>query len=201
MRMHRRRRPPAGNRRAAACPMRFRHAARTPGRASSAGSSRRPRRSARARKATCAAVAGAARLQHGGRGGDRTHVEDLAPAVAEPAIADDQHLRPRGELARHGLHAEGAAAGHDDRRFRAVDALEHAPRCRASRPGTPQTCGSARDRYRRPSIRAGRRDRRQAAVRARGAPFKSKSGCRAYHSPHPAVASPPRECTQHHRSD
>jgi hypothetical protein len=40
-------------------------------------------------------VADAARLQHGCRlGRDPAHLEDLRPAVAEPAVADDQHRLP-----------------------------------------------------------------------------------------------------------
>ena len=50
------------------------------------------RRSARGAHGACAAGAGLARLQHGGRRRDVAHVEDLRPAVAEPAVADDQHV-------------------------------------------------------------------------------------------------------------
>ena len=85
----------------------------------------RPRRSAPARRAS-AGRRRRARLQHGARRRDAAHVEDLRPAVAEPAVADHQHRAAGGELARHRFHAEGAAAGHDDRRARVVDLLQHA---------------------------------------------------------------------------
>ncbi|MDT4858506.1 hypothetical protein FQZ97_929790 [compost metagenome] len=71
------------------------------------------------------ALGGAARLHHGVAGGDRAHVEDLRPAVAEPAVADHHHVLAVRELARHGFHAEGAAARHQHGGVRAVDALEH----------------------------------------------------------------------------
>jgi len=53
-------------------------------------------------------------------------LENLRPAVAEPAVAHDQHLLPVGKLARHGLHAEGAAARHQHGRVGVVDLLERA---------------------------------------------------------------------------
>ena len=77
-----------------------------------------------------------ARLQHRGAGRDASHLEDLRPAVAEPAVADHQRLAAGGELARHRLHAEGAAARHEDRRAGVVDLLEHAGDVASSRPGT-----------------------------------------------------------------
>jgi hypothetical protein len=70
-------------------------------------------------------VGGLPRFHHRVAGGDLAHVEDLRPAVAEPAVADDHHMLAVRELARHRLHAEGAAAGHQHRRVGAVDALEH----------------------------------------------------------------------------
>jgi hypothetical protein len=66
----------------------------------------------------------AARLEHRGRGGHAGHLEDLRPAVAEPAVADDQHRLPAGELARHRLHAVAAAAGHHHRCGGAVNLLQ-----------------------------------------------------------------------------
>ena len=57
--------------------------------------------------------AGAAGLEHDRARPGSTHVEDLGPAVAEPAVADHQGLLAGGELAGYGFHAEGAAAGHD----------------------------------------------------------------------------------------
>ena len=41
-------------------------------------------------------------------GGDAAHLEDLGPAEAEPAVADDQRLLAAGELAGHRFHAESA---------------------------------------------------------------------------------------------
>jgi len=55
------------------------------------------------------------RLENDALGRDPAHVEDLGPAVAEPAIADHQTLLVGGELTGDRLHAEGAAAGDDDR--------------------------------------------------------------------------------------
>ena len=51
-------------------------------------------------------------LQDLGFGGDLAHLEDLRPAVAEPAVADHQAFFAGGQLPRHGFHAEGAAARH-----------------------------------------------------------------------------------------
>ena len=86
---------------------------------------RRPplRRSGAGAKGACAPLPLLARLAaRSRRRRDAAHVEDLRPAVAEPAVAHDQHLLAGGELARDRLHAEGAAAGHEHRRARVVDA-------------------------------------------------------------------------------
>ena len=64
----------------------------------------------------CAPLPDAARFQHDGVGGDRAHVEDLRPAVAEPAVANDEATLAAGELTRDRFHAEGAAARDDDLR-------------------------------------------------------------------------------------
>jgi hypothetical protein len=64
-------------------------------------------------------------LDHGGFRGNVTHLEDLRPAVGEPAVADDHHLVVRGKLAGDRLHAEGAAAGHDDGSIGVIDFAEH----------------------------------------------------------------------------
>ena len=66
------------------------------------------------------------RFEHGVCGRNLAHIEDLRPAVAEPAIANHQGGFAGGELASHRLHAEAAAAGHNDRRARAIDLLQHA---------------------------------------------------------------------------
>ena len=66
----------------------------------------------------------AARLEHVRRRRDVAHLEDLGPAVAEPAVADHQAALVLGELARHRLHAEAAAARHDDGGARVVDLLQ-----------------------------------------------------------------------------
>src|SRR3546814_10310394 len=63
-------------------------------------------------------------LEHRRAGGNAAHVEDLAPAIAEPAIADDQALLVRGELPRDRFHAEGAAAGHDNGAVSVVDLFQ-----------------------------------------------------------------------------
>ncbi|MNY21134.1 hypothetical protein D3C86_1546580 [compost metagenome] len=63
-------------------------------------------------------------LEHPGLGRNVAHLENLRPAVAEPAVADHQALLPAGQLARHRLHAEGAAAGHYRHGVGVVDLLE-----------------------------------------------------------------------------
>ena len=63
-------------------------------------------------------------LEHDGLGGNGTHVENLRPAVAEPAVADDQHFFAVRELARHSLHTERAAARHQHGRFGVVDLFQ-----------------------------------------------------------------------------
>ena len=67
----------------------------------------------------------AARLQDYGLGRYLAHLENLGPAVAEPAIADHQHLFVVGKLARHGFHAKGAAARHQHRRTRVVHLFQN----------------------------------------------------------------------------
>src|SRR5690554_5732069 len=57
--------------------------------------------------------------------GNGTHVEDLAPAETEPAVADDQTMLACCELARHGFHAIGAAARNHDGRLRVIDLLQN----------------------------------------------------------------------------
>ncbi len=57
-------------------------------------------------------VADAAGLADEGFGGDVAHVKNLCPAVAEPAVANDQHFLTGGELAGDRLHAKRAAARH-----------------------------------------------------------------------------------------
>src|SRR5690606_8853622 len=64
------------------------------------------------------------RLEHDGFGGDAPHLEYLGPAIAEPAGPDHEALATVGELARHALHAEAAAARHHDRGRRVVHVLE-----------------------------------------------------------------------------
>ena len=54
------------------------------------------------------------------------HLENLRPAEAEPAIADNQDFLFGRELARDRFHAKGAAAGDDDRGLGVVDALQDA---------------------------------------------------------------------------
>ena len=67
-----------------------------------------------------------ARLQHGRFRGNRPGVEDLRPAIAEPAVAQNQALPARGELPRHRFHPVRAAAGDDDGGMRVVDVLQDA---------------------------------------------------------------------------
>ena len=68
----------------------------------------------------------AAGFEYGVTGRNLTHVENLCPAVAEPAVADHHHMFAGGELACHRLHAECAAARHQGHRMRLVHLLEHA---------------------------------------------------------------------------
>ena len=46
--------------------------------------------------------------------------------IAEPAVANDQAFFAGGELAGYRVHPIRAAAGHDDRRLRVIDAFEDA---------------------------------------------------------------------------
>ena len=57
--------------------------------------------------------------------GNSAHLENLRPAVGEPAVADDHDLLPGGKLAGDSLHAEGSAAGHDDSRVGMVDLAQN----------------------------------------------------------------------------
>ena len=70
-------------------------------------------------------VAQAARLHDGVAGRDLAHVEDLRPAVAEPAVADHQNMLAVCKLTCDRLHAEGATAGHERDRMCVVHPLEH----------------------------------------------------------------------------
>ena len=72
-------------------------------------------------------VGGLTGRQHGGAFGKAASLDDLAPAVAEPAIPDHHHPRLLDELPCYRLHAIGAAArDHGDRR-RAIG-IAHDPR-------------------------------------------------------------------------
>ena len=68
-----------------------------------------------------AAGAHGARLEHGGARRDAAHVEDLRPAIAEPAVAQHEAALAGGELASDGFHAEGAAAGNHRNGIGVVD--------------------------------------------------------------------------------
>ncbi len=52
-------------------------------------------------------------------------LDDLAPAITEPAVAHNEHLCALDELPRHGLHGKRAATRHDDCRLRVVGLFEH----------------------------------------------------------------------------
>ena len=69
---------------------------------------------------------GLAGFEHGVRRGDMAHVENLRPAVAEPAVANHHHMLTCGELARHGFHAVGTAARHQRRGMRAINFFQDA---------------------------------------------------------------------------
>ena len=69
-------------------------------------------------------VGGGAGLEDCLAGGDGAHFEDLRPAVAEEAVADDQAVFAGGKLPRDRLHAEGAAAGDDGNGSGGVDLFE-----------------------------------------------------------------------------
>ena len=56
-------------------------------------------------------------------GRDATHIENLAPAVTEPAVADDQTVLSMTELAGHCFHSETAATWHHHGRLTPVGAL------------------------------------------------------------------------------
>ena len=72
------------------------------------------------------ALARLPRFLHGGCSGNIPHVENLRPAVAEPAVAQHEYRLAGGKLARHRLHAVGAAAGHQRDGMRVVHVLEDA---------------------------------------------------------------------------
>ena len=65
-------------------------------------------------------------LEHGVALGNAAHVEDLGPAEAEPAVADDHDVLVLCELAGYRFHAKGAAARYQGHRVGAIDLLEHA---------------------------------------------------------------------------
>ena len=72
------------------------------------------------------AIALTARLaDHGATAQAGVGIKNLAPAEAEPAIAHDEHLFLVGKLARHSLHAKGAATGHQHGGVGVVDLFEH----------------------------------------------------------------------------
>ena len=112
--VHRGGRPRAGSRPAGSC----RDAVSTCGANTSVGllgaDRRRDFGDRRRRQRRLRAVADAARLAaRSTTRGIRPMSKIWRPAVAEPAVAQHQHVLAAGELARHGLHAEGAAAGHE----------------------------------------------------------------------------------------
>src|SRR5205807_5155699 len=72
------------------------------------------------------AAAHGAGLEHDLFGRDTTHLEDLRPAIAEPAVTDDERPAARCELARYGLHPERTAAGHDNGTARLIGLLQNA---------------------------------------------------------------------------
>ena len=63
-------------------------------------------------------------LEHDLLGRNAAHLENLSPAVAEPAIAQHQALLAGTELAGHGLHAKGAAARHHRHRLGVIDLFQ-----------------------------------------------------------------------------
>ena len=73
------------------------------------------------------AAAGAAGLADGHVGGigESALLDDLRPAVTEPAVAHDHNLAALHVLAGYRLHAEAAAAGHDDGMLRVVGLAQH----------------------------------------------------------------------------
>ena len=73
------------------------------------------------RKGRLVGFALAARLEYYGLRGDGSHVENLCPAVAEPAVADYEAFFPGAKLAGHGFHAVAAAAGYHHGRLGVVD--------------------------------------------------------------------------------
>ena len=72
------------------------------------------------------AIALRARFANHGSGAEAqaAGIKNLAPAVAKPAIAHDQHFFVIGKLARHGFHAKGAAARHQRGAVRAINLFE-----------------------------------------------------------------------------
>src|SRR5690606_31063146 len=64
--------------------------------------------------------------QHSRLGRYVSHIENLAPAETEPAIAYHQAMLARRKLPGHRLHAVGSTTRHDNRRLRVIHLLEGA---------------------------------------------------------------------------
>ena len=71
-------------------------------------------------------VAGLTRHADGLFGGEFAGFENLRPAVGEPAVAHDQHMRIAAELPCDRLHRVAAATGHKRHRLGLVDFFQHA---------------------------------------------------------------------------
>ncbi|OIQ89028.1 hypothetical protein GALL_291040 [mine drainage metagenome] len=71
------------------------------------------------------AIALAARLQHRDLVAQAAGLDDLRPAVAEPAVAHDEHSLTLHELARDRFHREAAAARNDHRGGGTVGFAQH----------------------------------------------------------------------------
>ena len=66
----------------------------------------------------------AAGLEHHLLRGDATHLKNLRPAVAEPAVAHHHGFFAGSKLARHGLHTKGTTARHQHCGLRAIHFFE-----------------------------------------------------------------------------
>ncbi len=64
------------------------------------------------------------RLEYGLAGRDACHLENLTPAIAEPAVTNDQTRLVLGKLARNGFHTIGATTGNHCHCVGVVHALE-----------------------------------------------------------------------------
>ena len=65
-------------------------------------------------------------LENGCMRRDLAHIDDLGPAVGEPAVTNDENRFVARKLTSHGFHAESSAAGYERDAVCVVNRFEHA---------------------------------------------------------------------------